>query len=213
MGRERAVLAVAAAGPRQRQREVAAERDAAAHAPGRFYGAARPSARDAPPCGRRARSSPAARLRRSLAGCGTGGSSAPQGQDVPWSSTSPPMRSMPASTRAMARTFDDRRGCACMCRAPRRRPTRSSCSARRLDFAILDIHDLAIARERGVDHRRDHGRRPAPAGGGDRAPGDPDRRAQLDGRTVGITGVPSDTAVLDSIVAGRRRRARAGSAP
>ena len=40
VGRERAVLAVAAARPRQRQREVAAERDAAAHAPGEFYGRA-----------------------------------------------------------------------------------------------------------------------------------------------------------------------------
>ncbi len=33
VGRERAVLAVAAARPRERQREVAAERDAAAHSP------------------------------------------------------------------------------------------------------------------------------------------------------------------------------------
>ena len=39
VGRERAVLAVAAAGSRQRQREVATERDAAAHAGPGFYGA------------------------------------------------------------------------------------------------------------------------------------------------------------------------------
>ena len=35
---------------------------------------------------------------------------------------------------------------------PRRAPMRSSCcSTGRADFAILDIHDLAIARERGQD--------------------------------------------------------------
>src|SRR5580700_10012777 len=37
VGRERAVLAVAAARPRERQREIAAERDTAAHALGPFY--------------------------------------------------------------------------------------------------------------------------------------------------------------------------------
>jgi putative hydroxymethylpyrimidine transport system substrate-binding protein len=73
------------------------------------------------------------------------------------------------------------------------------------EFAILDIHDLAIARQRGLEvvgvaaivHRplaaviaRD--RRAV------RSPGD------LTGTTVGVTGLPSDDAVLDSVLeAGR----------
>src|SRR3954469_14656724 len=71
--------------------------------------------------------------------------------------------------------------------------------AGRAQFAILDIHDLAIARERGFDLvgvapvvqrplasviARDAVRRPR----------------DLEGRTVGVTGLPSDDAVLDSIV-------------
>lgn len=74
--------------------------------------------------------------------------------------------------------------------------------ADRTDFAILDIHDLGIARERGLDlvgvmpivqrplasvlARRDT---------------DPIRRPRdLEGRTVGVTGLPSDEAVVDSEV-------------
>src|SRR3954470_12639924 len=71
--------------------------------------------------------------------------------------------------------------------------------AGKAQFAILDIHDLAIARERGFDLvgvmpivqrplasviARDSVTRPR----------------DLEGRTVGVTGLPSDDAVLDSIV-------------
>ncbi|HEY8002270.1 MAG: ABC transporter substrate-binding protein [Vicinamibacteria bacterium] len=71
----------------------------------------------------------------------------------------------------------------------------------RAEFAILDIHDLAIARERGLDlvgvgaivHRplaaviaRDRN--------AIRSPGD------LAGGSVGVTGLPSDDAVLDSVL-------------
>lgn len=74
-------------------------------------------------------------------------------------------------------------------------------AAGRADFAILDIHDLAIARERGFDvvgvaaivqrplaaviaRDRDLVRDPA----------------DLEGGTVGVTGLPSDDAVLDSVL-------------
>jgi len=74
-------------------------------------------------------------------------------------------------------------------------------AAGRTDFAILDIHDLGIARERGLDlvgvmplvqrplaavitHRDD----------GVESPRD------LQGHTVGVTGLPSDEAVVDSEV-------------
>jgi NitT/TauT family transport system substrate-binding protein/putative hydroxymethylpyrimidine transport system substrate-binding protein len=72
----------------------------------------------------------------------------------------------------------------------------------RAEFAILDIHDLAIARERGLDlvgvgaivqrplaaviaRDRDAVRSPRDLAGG----------------TVGVTGLPSDEAILDSVLA------------
>ena len=71
----------------------------------------------------------------------------------------------------------------------------------RADFAILDIHDLAIARERGQDLVGIMGivQRPLAA-----VIAQPKIRnpAQLEGKLAGVTGVPSDTAVLNSIVSG-----------
>jgi putative hydroxymethylpyrimidine transport system substrate-binding protein len=74
-------------------------------------------------------------------------------------------------------------------------------AAGRAEFAILDIHDLGIARERGLDLI---GIAPivqaplasviAPAEGPVRRPRD------LAGRRVGVTGLPSDEAVVDSEV-------------
>ena len=75
-------------------------------------------------------------------------------------------------------------------------------TAGRAEFAILDIHDLALAREQGLDlvgvgaivHRP-----LAAVIAGDReqvkAPAD------LEGGSVGVTGLPSDDAVLDSVLA------------
>jgi putative hydroxymethylpyrimidine transport system substrate-binding protein len=72
-------------------------------------------------------------------------------------------------------------------------------AAGRTDFAILDIHDLAIARRRGlpvvgvapiVDRPLASVIARVPI----RAPSD------LAGKTVGVTGVPSDNAVLDAIL-------------
>lgn len=72
-------------------------------------------------------------------------------------------------------------------------------AAGRADFAILDIHDLGIARERGLDlvGLMPLAQRPlaaviARAGDGVSRPRD------LQGRTVGVTGLPSDEAVVDS---------------
>ncbi len=73
--------------------------------------------------------------------------------------------------------------------------------AGRTDFAILDIHDLGIAREHGLDLvgvmplvQRPLAAVIARADRGIAAPGD------LEGRTVGVTGLPSDEAVVDSEV-------------
>src|ERR687895_1713611 len=73
--------------------------------------------------------------------------------------------------------------------------------AGRSEFAILDIHDLGIARERGLDIvgvlpivQRPLASVLARADRGIDSPRD------LEGRTVGVTGLPSDDAVLDSEV-------------
>jgi NitT/TauT family transport system substrate-binding protein/putative hydroxymethylpyrimidine transport system substrate-binding protein len=73
--------------------------------------------------------------------------------------------------------------------------------AGRTEFAILDIHDLGIARERGLDlvGLMPIVQRPLAAviagGGPVRGPRD------LEGHSVGVTGLPSDEAVVDSEVA------------
>ncbi|MEA2299358.1 MAG: putative hydroxymethylpyrimidine transport system substrate-binding protein [Solirubrobacteraceae bacterium] len=71
----------------------------------------------------------------------------------------------------------------------------------RADFAVLDIHDLAIARAAGRDIVGVLALVARPlaavlAGPGVRTP------RELAGRLVGVTGVPSDDAVLRSVVAG-----------
>jgi NitT/TauT family transport system substrate-binding protein/putative hydroxymethylpyrimidine transport system substrate-binding protein len=73
--------------------------------------------------------------------------------------------------------------------------------AGRADFAILDIHDLAIARERGARLVAIMAIVERPLASVIAAPRIA-RPRQLEGQTVGVTGAPSDTAVLDSVVAG-----------
>lgn len=71
----------------------------------------------------------------------------------------------------------------------------------RADFAILDIHDLGIARERGIDlvAAMTIVQRPLAAVIA-RGDGPVRRPRDLEGRTVGVTGLPSDEAVVDSEV-------------
>jgi NitT/TauT family transport system substrate-binding protein/putative hydroxymethylpyrimidine transport system substrate-binding protein len=71
----------------------------------------------------------------------------------------------------------------------------------KVDVAVLDIHDLGIARERGLDLvglmplvQRPLAAVIARADGPVRSPRD------LEGHTVGVTGLPSDKAVVDSEV-------------
>jgi NitT/TauT family transport system substrate-binding protein/putative hydroxymethylpyrimidine transport system substrate-binding protein len=73
--------------------------------------------------------------------------------------------------------------------------------AGRTDFAILDIHDLGIAREHGLDlvGVMPIVQRPL-ASVIARADGPVHRPRDLDGHTVGVTGLPSDEAVVDSEV-------------
>jgi ABC-type nitrate/sulfonate/bicarbonate transport system substrate-binding protein len=71
----------------------------------------------------------------------------------------------------------------------------------RANFAILDIHDLAIARQRGADIVGILPIVERPLASVIAAPAVTTPR-KLIGQTVGVSGAPSDTAVLDSIVAG-----------
>jgi putative hydroxymethylpyrimidine transport system substrate-binding protein len=73
--------------------------------------------------------------------------------------------------------------------------------AGRAQFGILDIHDLGIARERGLDVvgiAPIVSRPLAAVIAGDRNA--VRRPRDLEGQTVGVTGLPSDDAVLDSVV-------------
>ncbi len=74
----------------------------------------------------------------------------------------------------------------------------------RVDFAILDIHDLALADEKDPTHPRIRGILPIvqrPLAAVIAAPSVHSPRG-LQGRTVGVSGAPSDLAVLRSVVAG-----------
>jgi ABC-type nitrate/sulfonate/bicarbonate transport system substrate-binding protein len=73
--------------------------------------------------------------------------------------------------------------------------------AGRADFAILDIHDLGIARERGLDlvGVMPLVQRPLAAVIARKA-GGVKRPRELEGHIVGVTGLPSDEAVVDSEV-------------
>jgi NitT/TauT family transport system substrate-binding protein/putative hydroxymethylpyrimidine transport system substrate-binding protein len=73
--------------------------------------------------------------------------------------------------------------------------------AGRADFAILDIHDLAIARESGFDVVGVAPIVQAPLAAVIAADRDSVKRPRdLGGGTVGVTGLPSDDAVLDSVL-------------
>ncbi|HWI09630.1 MAG TPA: ABC transporter substrate-binding protein [Solirubrobacteraceae bacterium] len=71
----------------------------------------------------------------------------------------------------------------------------------RADLAVLDIHDLAIAREAGRDLVGVMALVQTPLAAILARPGIRTPR-ELEGRRVGVTGLPSDDAVLRSIVAG-----------
>jgi NitT/TauT family transport system substrate-binding protein/putative hydroxymethylpyrimidine transport system substrate-binding protein len=74
-------------------------------------------------------------------------------------------------------------------------------AAGRAELAILDIHDLGIARERGLDlvGVLPIVQRPL-ASVIARGDGPVHRPRDLEGRTVGVTGLPSDEAVVDSVL-------------
>lgn len=75
--------------------------------------------------------------------------------------------------------------------------------AGRADFAILDVNDFGVARARGLRLRAIAALVQVPLAAVIARDRDAVRRGRdLEGRTVGVTGLPSDDAVLDAIVAG-----------
>ena len=103
---------------------------------------------------------------------------------------------------AKAHGFDDAEGVSLRIRTPSASTDGLKLLlAQRADFAVLDIHDLAIARQQGRDivGILPLVQRPLAA-----VLAEPDVKTprDLQGREVGVTGLPSDTAVLESIVRG-----------
>ena len=75
-------------------------------------------------------------------------------------------------------------------------------AAGRTDFAVMDINDLGIAAERGFDLEAIGALVQVPLASVIAADGNEVRRPRdLGGTKVGVTGLPSDDAVLDAIVA------------
>jgi putative hydroxymethylpyrimidine transport system substrate-binding protein len=103
---------------------------------------------------------------------------------------------------ALERDYDDAEGVTLSVAAP----SSSTDSVKlllsgRTQFAILDIHDLALAREKGRDIVGVMALVQVPLAAVMAQPGVA-RPRDLEGRKVGVTGLPSDDAVLSSIVRG-----------
>jgi putative hydroxymethylpyrimidine transport system substrate-binding protein len=103
---------------------------------------------------------------------------------------------------ALERDYDDAEGVTLHVQAP----SSSTDSVKlllsgRAQFAILDIHDLALAREKGRDVVGVMAVVQVPLAAVMAQPGIR-RPRDLEGKKAGVTGLPSDDAVLDSIVRG-----------
>jgi ABC-type nitrate/sulfonate/bicarbonate transport system substrate-binding protein len=136
-----------------------------------------------------------------IAGCGSD-SSAPQNQDASLVLDFTPNAIHSGIYSAISRQFDQGEGIKLHVIVPG--ATTDSIKlleTGRANFAILDIHDLAIARERHEDIVGIMAIVERPLAAVIAAPQIRNPR-QLEGQKVGVTGVPSDTAVLRSIVAG-----------
>jgi NitT/TauT family transport system substrate-binding protein/putative hydroxymethylpyrimidine transport system substrate-binding protein len=103
---------------------------------------------------------------------------------------------------ATAEELDRDRGVALTVRAPSSSTdSLKLLAAERADLAIVDIHDLGLARERGADIVGVGAIVQRPLAAVIAAEPEVRRPRDLEGRRVGVTGLPSDDAVLDAIVA------------
>lgn len=137
-----------------------------------------------------------------LGGCGSTG-----GSDRPNQSASLLLDFTPNAVHsgiylATQRGYDEAEGVTLRVRAPgASTDALKLLESGRTDMAILDIHDLGLARERGADVVGVMAVVQRPLAAVLAAP-DVRRPADLEGRRAGVTGLPSDTAVLDSVVRG-----------
>ncbi len=103
---------------------------------------------------------------------------------------------------ALARHYDTANGIHLQVRIPGQSTDAIALlTAGRVQFAILDIHDLAIADEQGRHLVGIMALEQQPLAAVIAQPRYRNPR-ELDGKTIGVTGDPSDLAVLDSVVAG-----------
>jgi ABC-type nitrate/sulfonate/bicarbonate transport system substrate-binding protein len=187
--REGAVLAVAAARPREGERDVAREGDASAHPVATI------------PVMRRVL---AVIL---LAALGLAGCGSTVGRDRPESDATLLLDFTPNAVHsgiylAAARGYDQAEGVRLRVRVPgASTDALRLLQAGRTDMAILDIHDLGLARARGADVVGVMALVQQPLAAVLAAPA-VRRPRQLAGRRAGVTGLPSDDAVLRSVVAG-----------
>jgi putative hydroxymethylpyrimidine transport system substrate-binding protein len=103
---------------------------------------------------------------------------------------------------AVDREFDDAEGVSLTVRKPgASTDALKLLGSGRADFAVLDIHDLGLARQQGEDIAGVMAvvQRPLAAVMAQPGIGSP---AELEGKRAGVTGLPSDDAVLRSVVAG-----------
>ena len=137
-----------------------------------------------------------------LAGCGSSGTSPRPNEDATLVLDFAPNAVHAGIYSALARGFDRDEGVRLHVVAPSASTDSVKLlEGRRASFAILDIHDLAIARQRGADLVGIMAIVERPLAAVIAAPQIRSPRA-LAGRTVGVTGAPSDTAVLRSVVSG-----------
>ena len=103
---------------------------------------------------------------------------------------------------ARERGYDEAEGVTLHVRAPTESTDAPKLlQAGKVDFAILDIHDLGLARERGADLVGVMALVQRPLAAVLAQPRVATPRS-LEGKRVGVTGLPSDTAVLHSVVKG-----------
>ncbi len=137
-----------------------------------------------------------------LSGCGAGNPNAPQGDDVSLLLDFTPNAIHAGIYSALARGFDTGEGITLHVAVPASGTDAAKLlRSGRVDFALMDIHDLALARARGEDIRAIMAVVQRPLAAVIAAPGITSPR-QLMGRLVGVSGLPSDLAVLRSVVRG-----------
>jgi putative hydroxymethylpyrimidine transport system substrate-binding protein len=143
----------------------------------------------------------AATLLAAAAGCG--GESSPEGtRQITLALDFTPNAVHAPIYAAVRKGYDRERGVSIRIRPPGSAPdSLKLLAAGKADMAVLDIHDLGLARERGQDFVGVGAlvQRPLAA---IIARGDVRRPRELEGRRVGVSGLPSDPAVLRAVVEG-----------